>query len=235
MQLPDESLHELAALAGVVLGQTDLNATLEEVTRIAVRAVPPAVGASITTSLSGRPATVAASDSWAQDLDEMQYAEHEGPCLDCWRTGTVFRVRDLADDTRWPFYGPRATALGARSSVSVPMSSEGKIVGALNLYSREVDAFSTEAVSLGELIAAHAGMAVQVATAFFGHRELADQLREAMESRAVIEQAKGILMSAHKVTAEEAFELLRKRSQDRNVKLRLLATEVVETGVLPEG
>jgi GAF domain-containing protein len=230
----DDSMRELAALSGVVLGQDDLPSTLQEITRIAVRAVPVAEGASVTATDQGRPATVVASDEWAKSLDEMQYVEHEGPCLDCWRSGTVYRVRDLAADTRWPSYGPRAAAAGARSSVSLPLSSEGKVVGALNFYSRTPDSFTPEAVAVAELIAAHAGLAIQVATAFFGQRELGRQLREAMESRAVIEQAKGVLMAQHKVTADAAFDLLRVRSQRRNVKLRLVAQEVVDTGVLDQ-
>ncbi len=220
-------MSALAALSGVVLAQEDLPATLEEVTRICVRAVPGTEGASVTTFEQGRAATVAASDGWARSLDEAQYEEHEGPCLDCWRTGTVFRIRDLAEDGRWPFYGPRAAAAGARSSVSLPMSAEGKVVGALNLYSRTPGAFSAEAVSMAEVVGAHAGLAVQVATAFFGHRELGRQLREALAGRPVIEQAKGVLMAQRGVGSDTAFDLLRGMSQHRNVKLRTVAEEVL--------
>jgi GAF domain-containing protein len=232
MSVPEDSMRELASLAGVVLGQEDLAATLEELTRIAVRAVPPTRGASVTTAEQGKPATVAASDDWAKSLDELQYVEHEGPCIDCWRSGIVLRVRDLADDSRWPFYGPRAAALGARSSVSLPLAAEGKIVGALNLYATEPDSFDTQSLAIAELLAAHVAMAMQVAAAFFGQRDLSTQLREAMESRAVIEQAKGILMMQHKVSADAAFELLRGASQQSNTKLRDVAQRVVDTGAV---
>ena len=222
-------MRELAALSGVVLGQRDVGSTLEEICRIATRAVPATEGCSVTTFEQGRPATVASSDDWARSLDELQYAEHEGPCLDCWRHGTVFRVRDLAEDTRWPSYSPRAAALGARSSVSIPMAAEGKVVGALNVYSRTPDAFTAAAVSVAEVVGAHAGLAAQVASAFFGHRDLSLQLRQALQSRPVIDQACGIVMARHGVTASAALELLKAGSSARNVKLRDLAQELVDS------
>ena len=227
MALSDESLRQLTLLSGVVLAQADLASTHEEITRIAVRAVPGAEGATVTTFQNGQPAASAASSDWARELDEMQYVEHEGPCLDAARTGNTFRIRDLADEPRWPAYVPRARSAGVCSMVSVPLAAEGRLIGALNLYSRSVDAFSSEAVSIAEIIAAHTGLATQVASSFFGQRDLAEQLRTAMGSRAVIEQAKGLVMGARGCSAEEAFDLLRDASQKRNVKLRAVAQEVV--------
>ena len=225
--MPDESLRQLTLLSGVVLAQADLPSTHEEITRIAVRALPGADGATITTFVNGRPAASAASSDWARELDEMQYVEHEGPCLDAARTGNTFRIRDLADEPRWPAYVPRALESGVRSMLSVPLAAEGRLIGALNLYSRSVDAFSSESVSIAEIIAAHTGLATQVASSFFGQRDLAQQLRTAMDSRAVIEQAKGLLMGLRGCSPEEAFDLLKAASQKRNVKLRDVAQEVV--------
>lgn len=228
----DLLLQEFASLSVVVLAQEDLRSALNELTEIAVRTLGPVDGASVTTSEAGRPSTVASSSPWAKTLDELQYEEHEGPCNDCWRSGTIFRVRDLAEETRWPFYGPRAVALGARSTLSLPLSSEGAVVGALNLYSKTPGGIDTRVVALAEILAAHVSLAIQVATAYFGQRDLNRQLREAMASRAVIEQAKGILMAQRKVDADAAFTLLREASQHRNTKLRDLARELVETGSL---
>lgn len=234
MTIPEEALRELTALAGVVLGQEDLPSTLDEICRIAVRAVPGAEGASLTTFGENGAMAVAASDEWAKTLDETQFLEHEGPCLDSARTGLVLRVRDLKSEPRWPFYAPRAAELGARSVISSPMTVESKLLGALNLYSREEDAFDAVAVSLAEILAAHAGLAAQIAGVLFRHRELSEGLQQAMQSRAPIEQAKGILMARHNVTADAAFEMLRQASSRRNVKLRLLAEHVVETGELDQ-
>lgn len=233
MPFPEESLRQLTALSGVVLGQRDLSSALDEICRVSVRAVPGAVGASITSWTDGRPVASAASDEWARDLDETQYEQHEGPCLDCARSGLVFRVRDLAEEGRWPFYTPLAVERGARSALSLPMASEGKLIGALDLYGREPDAFDAEAVVLGEVLAAHAGMASQVAAAFFRHRDLGAQLREAMESRSEIEQAKGILMGSRRCSAEDAFQLLVELSQRSNRKLRDVAQALVAEAAGP--
>lgn len=226
--LSDQTLTELAALAGVVLAQDDIASTHDEICRIAVRAVPNSDGASLTTFTESGPTAAAASDQWARELDELQFREHEGPCLDCVRSGTSFRVRDLTADTRWPSWGPLAVERGALSSMSMPLSAEGRRVGALNLYSRTVDAFDSEAVSLAEVISGHAALASQVAAAFFGHRDLGAQLRTALESRAVIDQAKGVLVATRKVSPDEAFTLLVAQSQNSNRKLREVAAEVVE-------
>jgi GAF domain-containing protein len=228
VSLSDDAISALTALAGVALTQTDLEATLVEVCRIATRAVPSAEGASVTTFPQGRPGALA-SDEWAQQLDELQFAEHEGPCLDAYRTGNAFRIRNLADEPRWPSYVPRAVSMGARSMMSIPMAAEGNIVGALNLYSREPESFDAEAASLAEIVAAHAGLASQVSAAFFGHRDLAEQLAEAMQSRAVIEQAKGVLMATEKCSADDAFQLLVRLSQRSHRKLRDLAQQLVAT------
>jgi len=228
VSVPEEALDELAALAGIVLVHSDLSDTLRAVCRIAARAVPGADGASVTTFPEGRPGALA-SDEWAQELDELQFEEHEGPCLDAFRTGNAFRLRDMTVDPRWPSYLPRATERGALSMMSLPMSAEGNVIGALNLYSRHTNAFNAEAASLAAVVAAHAGLASQVSAAFFQHRDLAAQLAEAMHSRASIEQAKGVLVAAHGCTPDEAFERLVRISQTSHRKLRVVAEEVVAT------
>jgi GAF domain-containing protein len=227
MALPDEAIRELTALSGVVLMHEDIDETLNEICRIAVRAVPRAEGASLTAFSEKGPEAVAASDDWSKSLDEMQYGEHEGPCLDAARTGLVFRVRDMANEPRWPSYMPRAVELGARSMMSLPMATEGKTIGALNVYARTADAFSAEAVALAEIIAGHATLASQVSATLFKHRSVAEQLRVAMGSRAGIEQAKGILMGQRRCSAEEAFNILVRLSQDTNRKLRDVAEALV--------
>lgn len=227
MAYTDEALRQLSALAGAVLGQRDLPSTLQQVTRIAVEAFPCCDGASLTALRDGQPTVVAADGDWAQELDRIQSAEREGPCLDAARTGNVFRVRDLRTDTRWPFYSPLAVGLGALSMVSLPMASEGKLVGALDLYARRAGQFTAEDVALGELLATQAGVAMQVAASFFAHRDLADQMQQALVSRARIEQAKGVLMGSRGCSEEEAFALLVQLSQTSNRKLREVAEALV--------
>jgi len=226
MRLSDESVNELLTLTGLVLTQSDLPATLAEFCKVAARAVPGAEGASITTFKDGKPSAVA-SDDWSKGFDELQYTEHEGPCLDAFRTGNAFRVRDLQGDPRWPSYAPQAVERGARSMISIPLATEGLNVGALNLYSGKPDAFSSDVMSVATIVAAHVGLSIQVAAALFGHRELHEQLADAMKSRAVIEQAKGILMAGRRCSADEAFQILTGLSQNSNRKLRDVAAALV--------
>ena len=228
MQLTPEIAQELAKLSGLVLTEPDLDTALVAVTKVAVAAVDACDGASLTMRRNGVPYAPVASDDWATQLDKLQFVEQEGPCLNCLREGTVMRSRDLGEDHRFPSYGPLAATHGARSSLSLPLAADGRTVGALNLYSREPDAFDNAALALGELLAAHASLAVQAATAYYSHRDLADQMRQALDSRAVIEQAKGVLMAQEAVGADEAFRRLVALSQRSNRKLREIAQSVVD-------
>jgi GAF domain-containing protein len=228
VNLPYESARDLSQLAGIMLSEPDLPSALRRVTALAAGIVPQCDGASLTMRQEGRPVAAAADDGWATELDELQHREQEGPCLNCLREGTVFRVRDLAVDTRFPTYGPRAAERGARACVSLPLAADGRTVGALNLYSRQPDVFDGAGLALAELLAAHASLAVQASTAYYTNRDLADQLREAISSRATIEQAKGVLVAQQQCSPEEAFQLLVLGSQRMNRKLRDVAQTVVD-------
>jgi len=233
VSVPYEVAQELARLSGLVLSTADLDAALTTVTQVATAVVPRCDGTSLTMRDHGRPTASAADGDWARTLDAVQVEEQEGPCLDCLREGAVMRVKDLAEDGRFPNYGPRVAAeLGARSTISVPLSADGRTVGALDLYSRQPDAFDTQDVALAVLLAAHASLALQAANAFFSSRDLAGQLQDALASRAQIEQAKGLLMRDHRCGPDEAFRHLVERSQQANRKLRDVAAELVQQAAL---
>jgi GAF domain-containing protein len=225
-------IDALSELTAVALTHADLDDALVAICQIAARTIPQAESASLTTERTGVPHAVS-SDAWGQKLDELQYHEHEGPCLDAMRTGNAFRVEDLAIDVRWPSYGPRAAAEGARSTLSLPASADGRIVAALNVYSRQPAAFDADAVTVGQVIAAHAGLTAQISSALQGHRKIAEQLQEAMTSRAVIEQAKGMIMLRDRIDADAAFGILVAASQRSNTKLRAIAEQIVEWGRTP--
>jgi GAF domain-containing protein len=225
---------ELVQLAGLVLSEPDVDAALTRVTHVAVSVVEVCDGASLTMRREGVPTAPASSDDWALGLDELQFAEQEGPCLNCLREGSVMRVRDLRADERFPSYGAYAADRGALSAMSVPLAADGRTVGALNLYSRRLDAFGREELALGELLAAHASLAVQAAVAFYSSRDLAEQLRSAMASRALIEQAKGVLVARERIDPGTAFERLVARSQAANRKLRDIAGDLVAEASRPE-
>jgi GAF domain-containing protein len=226
--LSHETALELAKLSGLALSEPDLDTALVAITRVAVTVVGACDGASLTMRSRGVPSAPLASDEWAVAMDALQFVEQEGPCLECLREGSIMRSRDLRTDGRFPNYGPKAAELGARSAMSMPLSADGRTVGALNLYSRRVDAFDSESVAVAELLAAHAALAISAATAYYSSRDLADQMRQALESRAVIEQAKGVLMAQQGGKPDEAFGRLVELSQRTNRKLREVAQSIVD-------
>ena len=217
----------LRDLSGIVLGDHCLQAVLQRASEIAQRAIRGADEVSVTMK-DGQPATVASSGPLATEVDESQYAVDSGPCLQAIAEGEVVLVLDLATETRWPQYTARAIATGVGSSLSIPLPVDGAYVGALNVYSRTANAFDKTAVKVGQDLAAYAAIVLNNAGLYFTATTRADQLAQALQSRAVIDQAKGILMGARRCTADEAFQILVRLSQQSQRKLRDVAQALVE-------
>jgi GAF domain-containing protein len=174
--------------------------------------------------------TVAATDVLPRQVDEVQYAVNEGPCLTALDEDSVCESVDISSDDRWPRFGPTAYArTGIVSMLSHPLYlEEGDTIGALNLYSTQRAAFDENSRNVMVTLATHAAIAMTSAA----HRETNDQLRRAIESNRIIGMAMGILMQTHKITAEQSFDALRIASQHAHRKLVEVAGEVVETGQL---
>ncbi|GAA4744876.1 GAF and ANTAR domain-containing protein [Modestobacter marinus] len=224
------ALHQ--ELAGVVLVGRELPEVLTEIVQISRRAIPGAEATSITLIRDDRALTAAYDGQIAMDADELQYERGYGPCLDAGRSGAVFLVEDMRRDDRWPDYARQVAELGVRSSMSIPLPFQGANIGALNNYARTPGAFGDADVAIGEEVAAFVAIAVGNAEAAARATNDVANMRQAMASRAVIEQAKGILMERYKVTPEQAFTLLTHASQRTNVKLRDIAEELTATGLL---
>jgi GAF domain-containing protein len=224
------ALHQ--RLARVVLVGRELPDVLAEIVHISRGAMPGADATSITLIRDDRAFTAAFDGQLAMDADEMQYERGYGPCLDAGRAGEVFLVEDMATEARWPDWARQVAGLGVGSSMSVPLPFQGASIGALNNYSVRPGAFGETDVVLGEEVAAFVAIAVANAEASARATDDVLNMRRAMASRGVIEQAKGILMERYKITAEQAFTLLTHASQRTNVKLRDVAEELTTTGVL---
>jgi GAF domain-containing protein len=220
----------LRDLNRVVLAGRSLSDVLTEIVTIAAQGIPGGESSSITLLRGDEAFTAAHFGDMALAADELQYERGYGPCMDAGRGNVVLRVDDMAEETRWPDYTARVLAVGVRSSLSVPLPYQGSSIGALNNYSSAVAAFATpESLRAGIEVAEAVAVAVVNADA---HARIVDQahnMRLAMESRAVIEQAKGVLMAQRGIDAQQAFDMLRDASQRYNRKLRDIASGIVES------
>ena len=229
-QQPGADAREaFAELGRISLDQHSLEAVMGKVAELTKRVVPGASEASVTIVERGEPRTIACTGELAVDLDERQYERGYGPCLDGSASGTVVGISDMRTDSRWPDYTRVAAERGALSSLTVPVPLQREVSAALNIYSTDAHAFDDdESRELAATFAAYAGVALANMHLYEAQGRVAEQLQTAMQSRAVIEQAKGILMGSRRCTAEEAFDLLVELSQKSNRKLRAVAESLVQ-------
>ena len=223
---PRQDPAAAAPLFALLLTTRSVEDFLTDLSRVAATAMSASCG--ITMRRDGEPLTVASSDALAGQVDEVQYGAGQGPCLQTLDTGQVVRVPDLAVERRWDGYPAHAQAFGVASSLSVPLRHDGRTLGALNLYSGAAHAFDDardvdRAVGFADQGAAVLSVALRQAQ----QAALTEQLREALDSRTVIDQAIGILMGQQRCNAHDAFAILRTASQTRNRKLRDIATDII--------
>jgi len=219
-------------LAAVTLSDHSLHSVLQTVADLTSQVIPGGIEASVTLLVSDKATTAVYTGQLALELDESQYARDDGPCLHAARTGATVQVDDARTEPRWSDYMRRAVERGSLSSLSIPMGNLDTVRAALNSYAREAAGFPQDSVRIGHRFAHFAGIAVANMYAFQSTRERADNLHAAMESRAVIDQAKGILIERYKLTADQAFSLLVQASMATNRKLRDIADHLVSTGEL---
>jgi transcriptional regulator with GAF, ATPase, and Fis domain len=228
--------QELAEVFAQIARDLQMEASTEQtgarIVEAAVHTVPGCNHAGISVvHRHGRIDTTAASDDVAAAVDCIQYEVNQGPCLDTIRDHESYLICDLMTDDRWPAFSRRvAEEIDIRSLLSFRLFVGDDTLGALNLYSRAVDAFDQEAHAIGAILAAHAAVAMSTAR----DRERAEHLERAVESNREIGMAMGVMMASGRQTPEQAFDVLRRASQRLNVKLRDVASTVVETGELPE-
>lgn len=227
----DEISSAVERFGALLRTSMELPVVLQAVCGQIVATIPSAdmAGVTILSAGSCRPETVACTDERALDVDVDQYRANEGPCLDAARSRQVVRVRIDDAAQRWPLFAANVAGMGVASYLSAPLTTDEQHVGALNLYSYSDHGFTEiDEVLLQVFVAAVEG-AVWNARRAEQWRSEAEGLREAMRSRAVIEQAKGVLMALHGIDDVRAFEMLVEQSQQRNVRVCVLAVELVES------
>lgn len=221
----------MRALSRFLVSDASVGDTLLRVAEISAEAVPAAemAGVSILDD-EGKPTTAVFTDVESPEIDAGQYKSGKGPCLEAWRLQRPVRIDDMSTAaSEYPDFARLAQERGVQSTLSLPLIAGATGIGALNLYARTVKGFSVDDEALAGDLAGAAAIVLANATAYWDARRLGEQLTEAMQSRAMIEQAKGMLMAQSPgITADDAFDLLRRASQRENVKLREVAMRIVE-------
>ncbi|KOV72333.1 antitermination regulator [Streptomyces sp. AS58] len=219
----------MASMARELLGRESVTATLERITASAIELVDGCDAAGILVLHGQQVESLAPTHQMVIDSDRLQERLGQGPCFDAARLSTgerVFRIADLTgEQQRWPAYAPQARELGVGSMMGFLLYTDDEDLGALNLYSRQPGAFTEVSELAGWLLASHA------AVAFSAARTHA-QMEQAVATRHMIGEAMGILMGSHHLTDDQAFDVLRRYSQQTNTKLRDVAQQVCEKGGL---
>jgi GAF domain-containing protein len=233
--VPANAAEALLHLGRLSLRELSMESLLQTIADLVAGVLPGNLDASVTLLVKDAPSTVAFTGQLALDLDETQYQRGHGPCLHAARTGEATEIADTRTDDRWPDYSRPAAERGNLSSLSVPLiiDEDDRVFGALNLYSREPEGFDDDGRSAAMAFGPYAAVAAGNVYAYQTARSRADNLQAALETRAAIEQAKGILMERYKMTPDHAFRLLAVASMNANRKLRYVAEDLVRTGELP--
>jgi GAF domain-containing protein len=224
---PLEPQAAFLELGQIRFDNTDLDGVLMRVAELAKRTVPGTADVSVTLVDGAGPSTAAFTGPDALRLDESQYEPGHGPCLDVAQASGWVIISEMSSESRWPAFTRRALDCGVHSSLSVALPVQQSIVGALNLYSHTAGCFDDDALDLAQTFAGYAAVAIANAHLYESNATLAENMRRAMETRSVIEQAKGVLMAQHQCSPTQAFELLTKQSQVSNRKLHQVAADLI--------
>lgn len=227
---PRPSEESLIALAEILVAEQTLDKTLRQVLDLACTALGSSDEGGITLLEREGPRTAVATSEVAVRVDTTQYASEEGgPCLEAYRQQQMFRIDSTTDDQRWPDFSQAAADAGFKSTLSIPLVVGGDGLGAINIYRHEPGGFSAGDETLASSFGSYASVALANAREYWRAQQLAGQLEEAMATRGVIEQAKGVLMASQGCSADQAFQLLVGMSQRAHIKLHDVARDLVET------
>jgi GAF domain-containing protein len=236
-----ELAQELAEVSRLV-EDDDVPSTLDRFVRRVVRVVPDCDEAAIAVLAEGRPDVVARHHASADVLVEparaalsAQLLQQDGPLHQALQYGEPHRIGDAAADHRWPAFSASMINAGYRSCVLLPLPAKGDSSAAFTIFSATPGAFGDTTYDVVLLFALHAGVAFDNVQLFHDSRSLIEQLQTALSTRTVIAQAEGVLMHRYGIGPKIAFDVLKRGSQNANLKLRDLAADLVkaqEAGVL---
>lgn len=227
LAIPDGMADDFAEMALSLHDEDSLLDTVERVLEYAVKAVGCSHAGVILVHGGRKVETVASTHEVVAELDAVQFDLGEGPDLEVMDDHDSVVVPDTHLEDRWPRWAGRVADRGIRSMMGVRLHTSDSTIGSLNFYALDPHAFDDEDVRIARVLARHAGVALACA------RD-SESLWQAIESRHVIGQAQGILMERYGLGADAAFAVLKRCSQDYNIKLRAVAEQLIETRVLPE-
>ena len=218
-------------LQDLVLDSNDVGAFLQEMSVLSAASITEAAGLPVTCAVAltrkRKSVTVAGSCPEARHLDEIQHAFGDGPCLQAVRDSAVVVVRDTRTDTRWGRYNQLVADRGQLSILGVPLALEHEATASLSFFAPETDAFTEEIIRRCQTYACQGGKALRLAVRIGASQELRDDVLAAMKSRTSINLASGIVMGQSRCTQAEAISILTRVSNNRNVKLRVVAEEIL--------
>jgi GAF domain-containing protein len=224
-------LQTLSRFAVVLPARYDLEAALTELTK-SIIAVLGVSGSGVTMAEGGKLHFVTAVSHASGELERNQEEYQAGPCRDAYDTGEVVRVTDVRGEfTRWPEFSATAFRVGVAGVAGIPMRLADEVIGALNVYSSEPRTWSDEDIAVAVVLADVATSYVVNASKLRQQEQLSEQLQEALESRVVIEQAKGITAQQNSVTVDNAYQLIRRHARNNNASLRQVAEAIVAVGL----
>ena len=217
----------VASLSRYFVANQTLDQTLHQVAELTGRAIPASDHVGITLLVDGTLKTSVFTHPDLPDIDRAQYRTGDGPCIEAYRTGTPYLIRSTLQPGRWQQFRDSAARHGVLSTLSLPLMLHNEPIGALNMYAELEDAFTEEDQRVAELFATQAAFVLANAQAYWDARTLSENLQETMKSRAVIEQAQGIIMARMGCDAGEAMRVMAEQSQNEKISLRDLAAELV--------
>ncbi|MEV3902585.1 GAF and ANTAR domain-containing protein [Mycobacterium sp. NPDC050551] len=213
----------MAELARTVAMPRSVEQVLKDVTSTATELIPGADTAGILlVGPGGKFESIAGTTDLPHQLDELQMTFEEGPCVQAALDDVIVRTDDFREEARWPQYSKAAVEIGVLSGLSFKLYTADRTAGALNLFGFEPNTWDNDSETIGTVLAAHA------AAAILASRQ-GQQLESALSTRDRIGQAKGIIMERYDVDDVQAFEMLRRLSQESNTKLIEIAQQVIET------
>jgi GAF domain-containing protein len=218
--------EELAELALTLRDEQTLEETVDRVLEFTLKALDCAYAGVILVGKGGAVETFAATHEIVAHLDRVQFEQGQGPDLDIVTDRHGVLVPDVQAETRWPAWARQVGSHGIRSMVGTRLYTTGATIGSLNAYDPAPHHFGPDDQAVAHLLARHAAVAMEAASD-------AANLWKAIDARALIGQAQGILMERFDVDADRAFAILRRYSQDHNVKLRTIAQRLIEERTLP--